>query len=78
MVQNKHLSSVGMEKRLQKISSKLKVGVLTLFSNLDNILKLPICPTGASVVMPSEHQYFYVRYKMEFLPDVPGMQSYYI
>jgi hypothetical protein len=50
---NTHISTIKIENRSQKISKKPKIGVCTLFSNLDNILKVLMYPLGAFSIMTS-------------------------
>ena len=47
------LSTIKIENRSEKISKKPKISVCTLFSNLDNILKVLMYPRGAFSIMTS-------------------------
>jgi hypothetical protein len=57
-------STIKIENRSEKISKKPKISVCTLFSNLDNILKVLMYPLGAFSIMTS------------FLFDFPGELLY--
>ena len=46
-------SAIKIENRSEKISKKPKISVCTLFSNLDNILKVLMYPLGAFSIMTS-------------------------
>ena len=46
-------SAIKIENRSEKISKKPKISVYTLFSNLDNILKVLMYPLGAFSIMTS-------------------------
>jgi predicted enzyme involved in methoxymalonyl-ACP biosynthesis len=46
-------STIKIENRSEKISKKPKIGVCTLLSNLDNILKVLMYPLGAFSIMTS-------------------------
>ena len=46
-------STIKIENRSEKISKKPKISVCTLFSNLDNILKVLMYPLGAFSIMTS-------------------------
>jgi hypothetical protein len=49
----KTYSTIKIENRSEKISKKPKIGVYTLFSNLDNILKVLVYSLGAFSIMTS-------------------------
>jgi ABC-type Co2+ transport system permease subunit len=49
----KTYSTIKIENRSEKISKKPKIGVCTLFSNLDNILKVLMYSLGAFSIMTS-------------------------